>query len=223
MQTNYDLEFLVFINEFLEDSVLYKCVFPILLLINSLSLSNSKLGSENENELWRVIERKLTIDYARDFSSQDLEKFIKYFAPNRKIDVYQFGGDVSGNDSYGKHMRFYNGNMFASLIRLRIPTKLMAKTLFRRLKKQNYKESKIDLLGIVIENNFIGAYFRFDRINNNDILYHSARGFYKLKKIVGVWYIVEMNTYHDSDAVNALVGYDRMMKSKGDIQKTLLD
>ena len=202
---------------------MYRCVFLSFLLNISYSYGNSEFGSINEDELWKVIEKKIAIDYASDFSSQDPERFINYFAPNSKINVYQYGKDVSSEHSHRKPLRFYNGNVFSSLIRFRIPINLMAKTLFRRLKKQNYKESKIDLLGLALENNFIGAYLRYDRVNKDNFVYHSARGFYKLKKISGVWYIIEMNTYHDSDAVNTLVGYDRMMKPVFNVDKKLLD
>ena len=202
---------------------MYKCVFLSFLLNISISYGNSELGSKNEDELWKVIEKKIAIDYASDFSSQNPERFIKYFAPNSKINVYQYGEDVSSEKSHRKSLRFYSGNVFSSLIRFRIPINLMAKILFRSLKKQNYKESKIDLLGLAIENNFIGAYIRYDRVNTDNIVYHSARGYYKLKKISGVWYIIEMNTYRDSEAVNTLVGYDRMMKPIFNVDKKLID
>ena len=202
---------------------MHRCVFLSFLLNICFSFGNSEFGSKNEDELWNVIEKKIAIDYASDFSSQDPERFIKYFAPNSKINVYQYGKDISSEHSHRKSLRFYNGNVFSSLIRFRIPINLMAKTLFRRLKKQNYKESNIDLIGLAIENNFIGAYIRYDRVNTDNIVYHSARGYYKLKKIFGVWYIIEMNTYRDSEAVNTLVGYDRMMKPVFNVDKKLLD
>ena len=200
-----------------------RCLFINCLTTISFLFSNPKLGSKNDDALWKVIEKKIAVDYASDFSSQDPERFIKYFAPNSKIDVYQYGKDILSEHSHSKPMRFYNGNVFSSLIRFRIPIALMAKTLFRRLKKQNYKESKIDLLGLTIENNFIGAYLRYDRLNKDNIVYYSARGYYKLKKIFGVWYIIEMNTYRDSEAVNTLVGYDRMMKPVFNVDKKLID
>ena len=209
--------------DYIEDLVLYRCVFLSFLLNISFPYGNSEFGSINEDELWNVIEKKIAIDYASDFSSQDPERFIKYFAPNSKINVYQYGKDISSEHSHRKSLRFYNGNVFSSLIRFRIPINLMAKTLFRRLKKQNYKESNIDLIGLAIENNFIGAYIRYDRVNKDNIVYHSARGYYKLKKIFGVWYIIEMNTYRDSEAVNTIVGYDRMMKPVFNVDKKLLD
>ena len=202
---------------------MYRCVFLSFLLTISFSFDNPKLGSKNDDLLWKVIEKKIAIDYASDFSSQNPERFIKYFAPNSKINVYQYGEDVSSEKSHRKSLRFYSGNVFSSLIRFRIPINLMAKTLFRSLKKQNYKESKIDLLGLAIENNFIGAYIRYDRVNTDNIIYHSARGYYKLKKIFGVWYIIEMNTYRDSEAVNTLVGYDRMIKPIFNVDKKLID
>ena len=80
------------------------------------------------------------------------------------IHVYFIVRKINNN---GKTIKLYNGNIISSFIRLRIPAKIMAKTLFSRLKKQNYKESKIELLGILIEDNSVMAYIRFDRINNS--------------------------------------------------------
>ena len=193
-----------------------KYLLPILLLFFSNLLSNSESKSKNEIDLWTVLEKKLTIDYANDFSSQNVEKFISYFAPNRKINLYQYGKDVTGGNNNGKTIKLYNGNIISSFIRLRIPAKIMAKTLFNRLKKQSYKESKIELLGILIEDNSVTAYIRFDRINNSEDIYQSARGVYRLININNDWYITEMRTYDDDDSVDTLIGYDKMMKPKAD-------
>ena len=89
--------------------------------------------------------------------------------------MYQYGKDVTGKNNNGKTIKLYNGNIISSFIRLRIPAKIMAKTLFSRLKKQNYKESKIELLGILIEDNSVMAYIRFDRINNSDEIQQELR------------------------------------------------
>lgn len=193
-----------------------KYLLPILLLFFSNLLSNSESKSKNEIDLWTVLEKKLTIDYANDFSSQNVEKFISYFAPNRKINLYQYGKDVTGGNNNGKTIKLYNGNIISSFIRLRIPAKIMAKTLFNRLKKQSYKESKIELLGILIEDNSVTAYIRFDRINNSEDIYQSARGVYRLININNDWYITEMRTYDDDDSVDTLIGYDKMLKPKAD-------
>ena len=85
-----------------------KYILPILLLFFSNLLSNSISKSKNEIHLWTVLEKKITIDYANDFSSQKVEKFISYFAPNRKINLYQYGKDVTGKNN--------NGNTINSLI-----------------------------------------------------------------------------------------------------------
>jgi len=189
-----------------------KYILPILLLFFSNLLSKSK----NEIHLWTVLEKKITIDYANDFSSQNVEKFISYFAPNRKINLYQYGKELTGENNNGKIIKLYNGNIISSFIRLRIPAKIMAKTLFSRLKKQNYKESKIELLGILIEDNSVMAYIRFDRINNSEVIYQSARGVYRLININNDWYITEMRTYDDDDSVDTLIDYDKMFKPKAD-------
>ena len=199
-----------------------KYILPILLLFFSNLLSNSISKSKNEIHLWTVLEKKITIDYANDFSSQKVEKFISYFAPNRKINLYQYGKDVTGKNNNGKTIKLYNGNIISSFIRLRIPAKIMAKTLFSRLKKQNYKESKIELLGILIEDNSVMAYIRFDRINNSEVIYQSARGVYRLININNDWYITEMRTYDDDDSVDTLIDYDKMFKPKADWYKIII-
>ena len=51
-----------------------KYILPILLLFFSNLLSNSISKSKNEIHLWTVLEKKITIDYANDFSSQKVEK-----------------------------------------------------------------------------------------------------------------------------------------------------
>ena len=187
---------------------------PLLLLIG---LAWGEKTKANNINLWSILERKFTIDYANDFSSQDIHKFISYFAPNEKIDLYQYGKDVTGNKDDGKHIKLFNGNVISSLIRLRIPARLMAKTLFNKLKEQNYKKSKIELLGISIEEHFVKAYIRFDRINKSEEVYQSARGIYKLIHINNDWFIKEMSTYDDDDnSVNSLVGFDKMFKLKGE-------
>ena len=118
---------------------MHRRVFLSFLLNICFSFDNPKLGSKNDDLLWKVIEKKIAIDYASDFSSQDPERFIKYFAPNSKINVYQYGKDISSEQSHRKSLRFYNGNVFSSLIRFRIPINLMAKTLFRSLKSKTTK------------------------------------------------------------------------------------
>ena len=184
----------------------------LLLLIGFAWGEKTKVYNSN---LWSMLEKKFTIDYANDFSSQDIDKFISYFAPNQKIDLYQYGKDVTGNNNNGKHIKLFNGNAISSLIRLRIPARLMAKTLFNRLKEQNYQKSKIELLGILIEDHSVKAYIRFDRLNQSEEVYQSARGLYKLIHINNDWFITEMSTYDDNDNVNSLVSYDKMFKLKG--------
>ena len=71
-------------------------------------------------------------------------------------------------------------------------------------------------MGILIEDNSVMAYIRFDRINNSEDIYQSARGVYRLININNDWYITEMRTYDDDDSVDTLIGYDKMMKPKAD-------
>ena len=63
-------------------------------------MPNSNL--ENNLDLWLKSQQKFTIDYARDFSDQNVEAWLKYFAPNKKINIYQYGKDVAGKNNKGK-------------------------------------------------------------------------------------------------------------------------
>ena len=164
----------------------------------------------NNSELWSIIQKKFNIELAKDFSNQDATAWLGHFAPKRNINVYQYGKDVSGKGGEGKTIKLYSGSILSSIIRGRLPAKLMAKTVFKRLKDQDYQESKIELLGILLKNDRLKAYVRFERINTLGEVYQTARGIYTLIEIDGKWYISEMSTYDDIEEINALVGYDKM-------------
>ena len=66
------------------------------------------------------------------------------------------------------------------------------------------------------------AYIRFDRINNSEVIYQSARGVYRLININNDWYITEMRTYDDDDSVDTLIDYDKMFKPKADWYKIII-
>ena len=182
----------------------------ILIIIISILMPNSNL--ENNLDLWLKIQQKFTIDYARDFSDQNVEAWLKYFAPNKKINIYQYGKDVAGKNNKGKIVKVYSGSIFSSIFNGRLPAKLMAKTVFRRLRKQDYKKSNIELLGILKSDDKLLVYVRFDRINNKNKIYQSARSLYTLIKINKDWRIIEMSTYDDTEEVNSLVNYNAMWK-----------
>tara|TARA_B100001250_G_scaffold412133_1_gene442559 strand:+ start:607 stop:1170 length:564 start_codon:yes stop_codon:yes gene_type:complete len=180
--------------------------------IITISIFISSAKPNNNLDLWIEMQQKFTINYARDFSNQSTEEWLKYFAPNKKINVYQYGKDISRENNKGKTIKIYSGSILSSLIRGRLPAKLMARTIFKRLKKQDYKKSNIELLGILKSNDKLMVYVRFDRINNKNKIYQSARSLYTLVKINQDWYIIEMSTYDDIEEVNNLVNYDAMWK-----------
>ena len=182
----------------------------ILLLLYNFTFLNAL--SNNDWELWNAMEKKFTIDYANDFSNQDLESWLSYFAPNTKININQYDEHATKKSGESKTIKVYSGNILSSIIRGRIPAKLMAKTLFGKLKEQNYQKSNIELLGISKKNDHLLVYARFERINSFGNIYHSARGLYTLKKINTVWYIIEMSTYDDTKITDQLVGFDQMLK-----------
>ena len=153
-------------------------------------------------------------DLKQDFSTKNTIGYLNYFKPNSKINIYQFGNDVSGKKGPGKTIKIYNGNIFSSLIRGRIPAKIMVKTLFKRLSKQNYKNSEIYLLGIQKNDNELKAYMRFERYNKSNEMYLSAKGLYSLINIDQKWYITEMSTFDDNQKSDVLVNFQNMWYPK---------
>lgn len=152
-------------------------------------------------ELWKILEHKFCVDLKNDFSNKDIKAWINHFVPNEKVNIYQHGK--------GKTTRIYTGNLFSSLINVRIPAKLMAKIYFQKLKKQNYSHSEIELLGIrqnVENENTAEAHIRFLRYDNSGRMYESAMGLYSLVKRKNLWLIKEMSIYDDDvnsmDSVN---------------------
>mgnify|MGYP001390330970 CR=1 FL=1 len=88
-----------------------------------------------------------------------------------------------------------------------------ARDLQSKLRNEGYKKSKIYLLGIKLEDEFNAlAYARFDRFNQENSIYYSARAVYKLIKIDSAWYINQISTYHDTEETDMLVEYDSFWK-----------
>jgi len=151
-------------------------------------------------ELWGVLDQKFSGELNIAFSNKDVEGWLNHFVPNKKINVYQYGNDATGKKGKGKTIKIYTGNLFSSLIKGRIPAKLMAKILFKRLTRQNYSHSEIELLGIQKDQkteNHAFAQTRFKRFNLSGKMYQSAIGIYALTEIKGKWYINEMSIYND--------------------------
>ena len=175
-------------------------------------LTTSLLFSNSNSDLWLAMEKKFEVDLVQLYINQDHQAFLDYFAPNHKINVYQYGSDKSGKGGSGKNIKVYTGNIFSSLIRGRIPAKIFVKTFFNRLKKQDYKQSNIELLGILEDNDKLLVYIRFDRVNNSNEIYLSARATYTLENIGKKWLTTEMSTYDDIEETNSRVGFNKMWK-----------
>lgn len=152
------------------------------------------------NKLWEILAQKFSTDLNIAFSNKDVEGYLNHFVPNKKINIYQYGKDATGKKGKGKTIKIYTGNLLSSLIKGRIPAKLMAKILFKRLTEQNYSHSEIELLGIQkdqeVENHAFTK-IRFKRFNMSGKMYQSAIGIYALTEIKGKWYINEMSIYDD--------------------------
>ena len=183
-----------------------------LLLILLLGLSVASSDSNKNMDLWLEMKEKFEIQLVQDYINDDHNAFYSYFAPNYKINVYQYGSDKTGKSGEGKNLRIYTGNIFSSLLKFRIPGKIFVKTFFKRLKRQDYKQSNIELLGIKTKNDKLSVYIRFDRVNNSDEIYLSARALYTMTKINGEWLTTEMSTFDDNEEVNSKVDFDKMWK-----------
>ncbi|MBK53080.1 MAG: hypothetical protein CMG58_00430 [Candidatus Marinimicrobia bacterium] len=178
----------------------------IFILTLGLLLSNSN------SDLWSTMKNKFEVDLVQHYIDYDYQAFYNYFAPNHKINVYQFGSDKTGKGGSGKNLKIYTGNIFSSLIRGRIPGKIFVKTFFNRLKDQDYKKSNIELLGILKDDDKLLVYIRFERVNNTDQIYLSARAVYTLSYINQDWLTTEMSTYDDIEETNSRIGFDKMWK-----------
>jgi len=189
---------------------LAKCLIEnSLLLIPELTIAET-LGTIRKMkttriELWRILEHKFCVDLKNDFSNKDVIGWLNHFAPNKKINIYQHGK--------GKTTKIYTGNLLNSILNGRIPAKLMATIYFRKLAKQNYNHSEIELLGIQknTENESITkVHIRFLRFNTSGEMYESAVGIYELIENNGNWYIVEMSIYDDNESALPSVDLSKM-------------
>lgn len=184
--------------------------FICLLFLNPL------FSNENQEliQLWQKMEKKFTIDLKNDFSNKNIKGYLSYFAPNSNINIYQLGKDTSGKNGKGKTIKVFNGNIFCSIFRARIPAKIMAKTLFKRLAKQNYKNSEIQLLAIDYNDGILKGYIRIERYNTMNEKYMSAKGLYTFKNINQEWYITEISTFDDNSLSDNLVDLKNMWYPK---------
>ena len=161
---------------------------------------------------WIQLYEKFTVSLEAHFSSLDISGWLSHFAKKEPINVYQYE-DLGGKIEEVKKIKLYYGNIFMSILMLRIPLIIMAKKLFSELINEGYKKSKIYLLGIKLENDFNAlAYARFDRFNQENSIYYSAKAIYKLIKIDSAWYINQISTYDDTEETDMLVDHDSFWK-----------
>ena len=156
-------------------------------------------------ELWRILEHKFCVNLKNAFSNKDVKGWLNHFAPNKKINVYQHGNR--------KITKIYTGNLLNSMLNGRIPAKVMATIFFRKLAKQNYSHSEIELLGIQknTENeNQTKVHIRFLRFNTIGKMYESAIGIYELIEINETWYITELKIYNDNESAMSSVDLSKM-------------
>ena len=175
------------------------------------------MGEYELTELWKTIEYKFNIDLKNDFSNKNVEGWLSHFIPNKKIYISQFGKDATGKRGKGKTIKIYTGNLFSSLVKGCIPAKLMGKIVFKRLSKQNFSHSEVELLGIqknIETENQITAHFRYKRFNNLGGMFESAIGIYALAEIKGKWFINAVSIYDDNDKEISKVNLSEMWYPK---------
>ncbi len=156
--------------------------------------------------LWRPLQKKFCHDLRKDFSNKDVAGWLAHFVPNSKVDVFQNGSDVTGKNGESKTVKVFTGGFLASLFKGRIPAKVMASVLFKRLSKQGYAHSEIQLLGIRSHSDTQAqAHVYFERYNQAGEMYEAAVGLYSLKLVQGAWLIYAISTFDDSAALAAAV------------------
>ena len=165
------------------------------------------INSMKMRALWSDLHEKYAVQLKADFSSQSPERWLSHFAPHHRIDVSQNGRDVTGKSGKGKTMRVYTGGWISSLLTGRIPAKLMAKILFKRLAKQNYSHSEVDLHGIQYHTGTeeqSQALVAFKRFNTMGEAYESAAVIYNMIARDGTWLICGLSTYDGLEQVASL-------------------
>lgn len=162
----------------------------------------SQSSNETPSALWSALHSKFCESLKHAFSNQDIDAWLKHFYPNQKVDVLQFGQDVTGKSGAGNTVKVFTGGWPRSLMNGRLPMKVMAQVLFKRLNKQGYSHSEINLLGVrmddVSENNAT-ALVSFERVNHSGEQYASAVVVYSLKQIDGDWLITQLANYDKVD------------------------
>ena len=166
--------------------------------------------------IWNELYHKFCIELKKDFSDQNIPAWLSHFKPNATIKVYQYGKDATGKSGKGKNINVYTGSWVSSLIAFKIPAKLMAKSLFRRLRKQDYSRSDIHLLGIHSTENHVTAHIRFERFNTSGKKYHIAHGLYNLEKSDALWHITEMRVYDNEDDLKKNMIYSSLWHPQTD-------
>ena len=153
------------------------------------------------SDLWKTMVKKFSVEVANDFSKQDVTAYATHFLPNSMLTIFQYGEDASGKLGKGKHLKIYTGGLFSSLLKGRIPYKLMAKVAFKRLRIDHYSHSKIYVLGIAqnpTDSHQIRVLNKFERFNTSGEIFKTSLGIYSLQNTSGKWYINEISIYDDT-------------------------
>lgn len=158
----------------------------------------------NMSELWFALEHKFCESLSTAFSARDIEAWLEHFHSNMKIDIQQFGRDVTGKVGSGQTIKVFTGGWFNALRHGRLPMKIAASALFKRLDKEGYSHSHMYLDGVrFVEDNSsrAQALVSFDRFNQQGENYMSAVVVYDVSHNDNTWLINRLMNY---DAITDL-------------------
>jgi hypothetical protein len=171
----------------------------------------------NIETLWADIQHRLCVDYARAFSQRDVAALRDIYCPNSVVTLHQLGRSKSGRAGKGKTIAIDTGSLLTALLRWRIPATLAVKAMFRRLEKQGYDHSEINLLAIADLSAVGGpprarANCSFERFRGDGESYEKGFALYNLAKIDGAWRITEIWTYDDLNAAPPGLHLDKLTR-----------
>jgi len=170
-----------------------------------------KLSASELQKRWSAIDQKFRVKLAKDFSNGDAEGWLAHFVRNQKVLLHQYHSDSQKRKTTSIH----TGGFFKAISKGCIPAKVMANVVFRRVAKQNFSHSKVELLGIqpnATREDKTLVYFRFQRFDQSGNIFESGIGYYDLLKKGNDWLIEEMSLFEDDNSIAELVDLSEMWK-----------
>lgn len=183
------------------------------LILFSLTILKSQIFDMNSYdymlEIWSTVDHRICKEYKDVFTRKDPEGWLSFFSPKSNINVYQYTKGDNSSKQKVKNYKLFNGKLFTSMLRGRMPAKVMASVTFKKLEKQSYSYSEMQLSGInIVDSNNLAAKIKFQRFNQSDLEYERSIAIYNLEKIDNNWYIKEMHIYEENKENLSLLDSD---------------